>query len=107
MLSPATEESAGETAFHAYAGSKGVCVPQPFEYPPLKTFTEMPLSNDTDSHHVSWCAIFMQRLDIGGRPIEMQKLDKPGDNMKKCLGQRDAMRLLVTTIDAVKTSDCV
>jgi hypothetical protein len=77
MLSPATKESAGETAFQAYAGSKGVRVPQPFECQPLKTFIEMPLSNDMDSHHVSWCAIFIHRLDIGGRFIEMRKLDKP------------------------------
>ncbi|EXJ54685.1 hypothetical protein A1O7_10026 [Cladophialophora yegresii CBS 114405] len=103
MLTPATKEFAGETGILAYVGSKGVRVPRPFETPLPKDFiVDVLLSNDEDSHHVAGCAFFMQRLDIGGRFIEMRKLDKPEDFMKKCLGEKDAIKHVATTIDAVK-----
>ncbi|OCT48101.1 hypothetical protein CLCR_04369 [Cladophialophora carrionii] len=90
---------AGETGILADIGSKGVHVPRPFETELPKGFiVDVLLSNDEDSHHVAGCAFFMQRLDIGGRYIEMRKLVKPEDFMKKCLAEQDAVKHHIRTV---------
>ncbi|ETI20219.1 hypothetical protein G647_08253 [Cladophialophora carrionii CBS 160.54] len=82
---------AGETGILADIGSKGVHVPRPFETELPKGFmVDVLLSNDEDSHHVAGCAFFMQP------PRHWWAVHRGR------LAEKDALKHVATTIDAVK-----